>query len=196
MKGSGPACSKCKTPPPPLPPPPPKKNVMFSSETKGNSHMSEDKSDTNSSTYNYISNKKRRDAVGAYHVRQYEEERRQYIEDFSRRKRQKINGGAHTRRKRLASARNRKRTTRKRGRRGKKTRKVRTHVKRNTGGASVEQIGRAAAMRTDVDKKTSRELSKIVHSGDRTPHKMGNNEFADRNNSFSHAAEYVITQRR
>ena len=69
-------------------------------------------------------------------------------------------------------------------------------MKRNTGGASVEQIGRAAAMRTDVDKKTSRELSKIVHSGDRTPHKMGDNEFADRNNRFSHAAEDVITRRR
>lgn len=132
MKGSGSVFSKSKTPPPPppLPSPKKKKSVMFTSETKGNSHMSDDKSDTSPpSTSNYIRNKKRRDAVSAYNVRRYEEKKRQDLEDFvknfDRTKREKFSGGARTRRKRPASARNRKRTTRKRGRRGNKTRKVR-----------------------------------------------------------------------
>ena len=131
MKGSGPAFSKSKTPspPPPSPPPKKKKSVMFTSETKGNSHMSDDKSDTTLPTSNYIRNKNRRAAVSAYNVRRYEEKKRQDLEDFikgfDKTKRDKFSGGARTRRKRPASARNRKRTTRKRGRRGKKTRKVR-----------------------------------------------------------------------
>ena len=127
-RGNGPVFSNSKPssppPPPPPPPPPKKKRVMFTYDTKGDSHshshMTDDKSDAYlSAPSNYIRNKNRRFAVGAYNVRQYEEKRRQDIEDFSKGKRGDIttwgknSGGTHTRRKRSSRARSKKRRTRK-----------------------------------------------------------------------------------
>lgn len=61
-----------------------------------------------------------------------------------------------------------------------------------TGGASPTQKGEAAGLRTYVDKKTSKELSDIVHSGDRNPHKHGYNKYADPTNSYDEEAQTVI----
>ena len=60
----------------------------------------------------------------------------------------------------------------------------------SVGGATFEQIGRAAAIRTHSD-KNYKVLSNIVHSKDKNPHKRGHNRFA-KNNGFDDAAEKIL----
>lgn len=60
----------------------------------------------------------------------------------------------------------------------------------SVGGATFEQIGRAAAIRTHSD-ENYKELSNIVHSKDKDPHKKGHNRFA-KNNGFDDAVEKIL----
>lgn len=61
------------------------------------------------------------------------------------------------------------------------------------GSASIAQIGEAAAMRSWVDEKTFRELSKIVHSADKNPYdRTGPNKYADNKLVYDEKAQAVI----
>lgn len=60
----------------------------------------------------------------------------------------------------------------------------------SVGGATFEQIGRAAAIRTHSD-ENYKVLSNIVHSKDKNPHKRGHNRFA-KNNGFDAAVEKIL----
>jgi len=60
------------------------------------------------------------------------------------------------------------------------------------GGASTNQKGRAAELRTYTKGKERQQLNHIVHSGDVNPHKHGYNPFADKNNKYDKKAAKVI----
>ena len=60
--------------------------------------------------------------------------------------------------------------------------------------ANKEQKGSAAELRTHVNRNHSKNLSFIVHSGDKNPHKHGHNAFADPKNEYDPKAEEVIKQ--
>jgi hypothetical protein len=62
------------------------------------------------------------------------------------------------------------------------------------GGATAEQKGKAAQMRTYVSSKTKKVLNRIVHSGDQDPNAHQFNEFADSNNNFDPQAEKEIVK--
>ena len=61
-------------------------------------------------------------------------------------------------------------------------------------GASAAQKGRAAEIRSFVDFKEplKKKLNQIVHSGDKNPHRYGENPYADQGNQYDPAAQVVI----
>lgn len=63
-----------------------------------------------------------------------------------------------------------------------------------SGGASAQQKGRAAEMRTFVSGSARSDLNKIVHSGDKDPHKYGKNQFADPSNSYDPKAQKALNK--
>jgi hypothetical protein len=65
------------------------------------------------------------------------------------------------------------------------------------GGSTAEQKGLASQLRTWIyprNEKLYQDLSFIVHSGDREPHKYGFNKFADESNVFDNNAQNIIDQ--
>ena len=77
----------------------------------------------------------------------------------------------------------------------KRTTKKNIKRRREKGGASIEQLGRAAAMRTWINNtKLYKDLSKIVHSSDLDPYFFSSNKFADQHLRHDSNVEKLLNQ--
>ncbi len=77
---------------------------------------------------------------------------------------------------------------------------IQMDITEKKGGASAYQKGKAAEMRTYVNENVKgkmneclfKDLSYIIHSGDRNPQKAGNNRFADPENKYDPEADKIL----